>query len=248
MGCRLDWAGDWATRCEKESKLHPFNSFITLTYSEENVPWALKPTVDKRDFQLFMKRLRKEFGDGIRYFASGEYGDKTFRPHYHALLFNLDFPDKRLWRQVRGSTLYLSKSLDELWGLGFTSIGAVNFSTASYVARYVLKKLTGPARLHGQADPFVLMSRNPGLGSAWYDKFKNDVYPDGSILVGEARIRRPPPYFDRKWAKENWRGFMRLKAKRRLHAIKNISKSLPSALYAKQVITQQKVSQLKREI
>jgi hypothetical protein len=203
----LDWAADWALRCEKEAKSWPSNCFITLTYSDDELPvgGTTRSTVSKREFQLFMKRLRKEYGDGIRFFASGEYGDENDRAHYHALLFNHDFPDKLPWRLSRGNQLYRSASLERLWPFGFSTIGAVNFQTANYVARYVVKKLRGSLAQQQYADrepPFVLMSRNPGIGAAWFAKHASDVYPGGSIVYGEGRKRRSPRYFDKLHSRE----------------------------------------------
>jgi hypothetical protein len=203
LGCRLDWAADWALRCEKEAKCWPHNSFITLTYSDGELPIGAttRSTVSKREFQLFMKRLRKEYSDHeIRFFASGEYGDTNDRAHYHALLFNHDFPDKLPWRLSRGNQLYRSPTLERLWPYGFSTIGAVNYQTANYVAKYVVKKLRGSAAATQYFDrepPFVLMSNRPGIGAAWFAKYSGDVYPEGSIIYGEGRKRRAPRYFDK---------------------------------------------------
>lgn len=202
LGCRLDWAADWAVRCEKEAKLWPHNSFVTLTYSDEELPIgaSTRSTVSKREFQLFMKRLRKELGEGIRFFASGEYGESNDRAHYHALLFNCAFPDRMLWRQSRGNPLYRSALLERLWPYGFSTIGDVNYQTANYVARYVVKKLRGSLAQQQYADrepPFVLMSRRPGIGADWYERYSSDVYPEGTVVFGEGRRRRAPRYFDK---------------------------------------------------
>lgn len=207
LGCRLDWAADWALRCEKEAKQWPHNSFVTLTYSDEELPigGTTRSTVSKREFQLFMKRLRFELGDGIRFFASGEYGDTNDRAHYHALLFNCAFPDRVLWRQGRGHPLYRSPILERLWPFGFSTIGEVNYQTSNYVARYVVKKLRGSLAQTQYADrepPFVLMSRNPGIGASWFAKHSGDVYPEGSIIYGEGRKRRAPRYFDKLHSRE----------------------------------------------
>lgn len=222
IGCRLDWAGDWAARCEKEAKLYTHNCFITLTYGDDNLPIGAttRSTVSVRDWQLFMKRLRKAYPtNAIRFFACGEYGALNERAHFHALLFNHDFPDKRLWKPHPRHPLYLSERLQDLWGLGFTSIGAVTFQSASYVARYVVKKLTGKRSDYLDRDPpFVLMSRRPGIGSAWYDKFKDEVYPSGQLLVGEAKTRATPRYFDEKYRAENPDGHFKMKLERRLKA------------------------------
>lgn len=215
VGCRLDWAGDWAARCEKEAQLWERNCFITLTYDDAHLPigGSTRSSLSKRDFQLFMKRLRKEYGDGIRFFASGEYGPSTERAHYHALLFNHDFADKRLWKLSRGNALYVSSSLERLWPFGFSSVGAVTLQSAGYVARYVMKKLDGKMAEVAYADrepPFILMSRRPGIGFAWLEKFEVDVYgpgkdgvPRAELVVGDGRVRRPPRYFDEQF-KRTW--------------------------------------------
>lgn len=256
LGCRLDWAGDWAARCEKEAKLHSHNSFVTLTYDDDHQPigGSSRGTVSKRDFQLFMKRLRKaRFGNAkgeFRYFASGEYGDKTERPHYHALLFGCDFPDRELFSGR--AKLYVSAELQRIWGEGFCTVQAVNFATASYVARYVLKKVTveNHPDFTDRAEPFILMSRRPGIGSDWYDKYKADVYPAGHLVVGEGKMRRVPRYFDEKYKLENPAGYLTLKIKRRAHALSNADPTLnPSQqLYAKQETLKSKTSLLIRPL
>lgn len=172
VGCRLDRSRQWAVRCMHEAASHEKNCFITLTFSPEYLhvrsnQWSL----DVRDFQLFMKRLRKRFGKGIRFYHCGEYGemcsrcDRSFfycqcgvlrrpvlgRPHYHACIFGFDFPDKELFKITEtGSRLYISKALDELWTcpntkmpMGFSTIGDVTFESAAYVARYIMKKVNG---------------------------------------------------------------------------------------------------------
>jgi len=89
IGCRLDRSRQWAIRCMHEASLYERNCFITLTYSDEFLP--NDRSVNVRHFQLFMKKLRKRFGPNIRFYHCGEYGEKTSRPHYHALLFNFDY-------------------------------------------------------------------------------------------------------------------------------------------------------------
>ena len=104
IGCRLEYSKQWANRCLLENQYHESSYFITLTYDEEHVPRTYYPdpetgeafpalTLRKRDFQLFMKRLRKQTGQELRYFAAGEYGSKTMRPHYHAIIFGLKLDD-----------------------------------------------------------------------------------------------------------------------------------------------------------
>lgn len=106
-------------------------------------------TLDKRDCQLFMKRLRKYFGDiKIRFYLAGEYGDKTLRPHYHAILYGIsvdDFPDHQPFgTNDLGQPYYVSKKLENIWSLGHVLLADVSWQTCAYVGRYVTKKLSGP--------------------------------------------------------------------------------------------------------
>jgi hypothetical protein len=141
IGCKLEHSRQWAMRCMHEASLYEKNCFITLTYDEKHLPPDESLHLDH--FQKFMKRLRKEHGK-VRYYHCGEYGEKFQRPHYHALLFGFDFPDKTLFRIIPGGTkLYISNSLKSLWTFGHHTIGDVTFESAAYVARYCTKKLTG---------------------------------------------------------------------------------------------------------
>lgn len=194
-GCRLDQSKQWALRCVHEAQVHDENCFITLTYNNENLP--KDGSLNKRDFQLFMKRLRKKYGEGIRYYMCGEYGERYSRPHYHACIFGFDFPDKELWKNEKGVRLYRSKSLEILWEYGYSSIGEVNFETAAYVARYVRKKLNNKLDFvyEGKQKEFALMSRRPGLGRAWYEKYKGDCYPK-DFVTHKGKKLKPPRYYD----------------------------------------------------
>jgi len=236
INCRLNWTGHWATRCEKEAKLHESSCFLTVTYSPENLPTVFSPadgversTLLKSHHVAFMKALRNKFGAGIRFFACGEYGESSQRAHFHYLIFGLWPSDAKLWKVSRGkANLYVSKDLNEVWGKGFVTVQHLNWKACAYVAGYVVKKLTGPLAegaytQHGIAPPFLLMSRMPGIGSDWYDKYKSEVYPEGTVLVtgtGGAPVKRvAPPYFDAKFRQEDPEGFLRMKSRRRVAAL-----------------------------
>jgi hypothetical protein len=209
VGCRLSYSRQWAVRCVHEAQMHDNNSFITLTYSPEELmkrenPWSL----DVRDFQLFMKRLRKRYGKKVRFFHCGEYGDKNARPHYHALLFGHDFEDKKLWQVRDDVRLFISDELNELWPYGFSTIGDVSFQSAAYCARYVMKKITGDkaddhytwidpttGEVRPRSPEYCTMSRNKGLGHDWLMKYKSDVYPNDYVVVNGHEIK-PPRYYD----------------------------------------------------
>ena len=196
VGCRLERSRQWAVRCIHEASLYKDNCFLTLTYNDENLKTdSLVP----RDFVLFMKRFRKRFGAGIRFFHCGEYGSINKRPHHHAIIFNFDFPDKEFWKPNRGYPIYRSPSLEELWPFGYSSIGAVTFESAAYVARYIMKKITGDDAIEhyqGRIPEYVTMSRKPGIAYEWFRKYHNDVYPNDYIVLRDGIKSRPPRYYD----------------------------------------------------
>lgn len=194
IGCRLERSRQWAIRISHEASLYDHNCFITLTYMDKYCPSSL----DVRHFQLFMKRLRKKFGNGIRFFHCGEYGDLNQRPHYHACLLNFDFPDKNLYYVNNGYNYYLSESLSELWPYGIHLISDLTFDSAGYVARYVLKKLTGDAAAaYGdRRPPYVTMSRRPGIGRAWIDKYLEQTYNHDFLVINGHKCL-PPKFYDR---------------------------------------------------
>jgi len=200
VGCRLERSRQWAIRCVHEASLYENNCFITLTYNEENL--NDKSTLVKADFQKFMKRLRKKYGNNIRFFHCGEYGEKNQRPHYHACLFNFDFQDKELWSIRDNVKLYRSQTLQELWPFGFSTIGEVTFESAAYVARYIMKKINGDkAKEHyqGKQPEYTTMSRRPGIGKEWLNKYSSDVYPNDKIVVRNDLICKPPKYYDQQF-------------------------------------------------
>jgi len=209
IGCRYDKARMWALRCMHEASLYEKNCFVTLTYNNESLP--SDGCVHKDHLQKFMKRLRKKYGEGIRYYACGEYGEKLNRPHYHLCIFNFDFDDKDVLRagsysywngdvkvKPGGHRWYRSPSLEALWPFGYSSIGELTMESAGYVARYVTKKIVGDKRKEyygNMVEEFALMSRNPGIGSDWIKKYKSDVYPKDFVTVNGRRYK-PPRFYD----------------------------------------------------
>jgi hypothetical protein len=214
IGCRIDRSEQWATRCVHEASQHEDNCFITLTYNAENIPPDGGLRV--KDFQNFMKRLRKEVGK-VRFYHCGEYGDKGNRPHYHAILFGYNFPD---WIYLRdspsGHPIWTSPSLERIWGKGFVTIGEMTYESAAYVARYCLKKINGKGadqvneetglkpyeRFNSftgeivQVRPeYTTMSRRPGIGHSWISDYRDDVYPKDFTTIRGRKVK-PPKYYD----------------------------------------------------
>lgn len=195
-----------------EASLWPRNCFVTLTYGRDQLP-ALA-SLDHRDFQLFMKRLRKSSKSPIRFYMAGEYGPLNSRPHYHACLFNIDFPDQvPAGKSDAGEVFYNSPALDELWGLGKCSVQPLTRQSAGYCARYIMTKQLGQDAEKGLEvlDPetgeiqlkraeYNAMSRRPGLGAAWLAKFHTDVYPHDAVVVDGRKIK-PPKFYDRQLKK-----------------------------------------------
>lgn len=166
-----------------------------------------------------MKRLRKEVKTKIRFFHVGEYGEKNKRPHYHALLFGYNFPDKTLFTKSNGISLYTSEILQKLWPYGFSTIGDVTFESAAYCARYCLKKINGEqaedhynyinpetGELIKITPEYATMSRGNnypetdprhtrGIGYSWFQKYKKDVFPHDYIVVRDNLKISPPPYY-----------------------------------------------------
>jgi hypothetical protein len=207
IGCRIRRSCDWGIRCVHEASLYENNCFITLTYRDECLP----PNYElvHYDWQCFMKRLRDKFGNGIKAFMCGEYGEKYKRPHFHAILFNVDFDDKRIIAAKKDYVLYGSQTLDDLWMRGFTSVGTCNFTTAAYVAKYVTKKATGKAAFeeygYVSEDGEILLRKPPysqaprleGLGLQWLQQHIEDVFPRDYIVHSGARFPVPRYYFDK---------------------------------------------------
>lgn len=279
IGCRLERSRQWAIRCVHEGNLYDDNCFITLTFSPEALaerdnPWS----VDVRDFQLFMKRLRKRFcpknpyskkdepelynafhnKHQIRFFHCGEYGEENFRPHYHACLFNFDFPDKVPYKNVDGYTLYTSEILEELWPYGFCTIGDLNFETAAYTARYIMKKVTGDAakdhyvwiddetgEVHPRNPEYVTMSRRPGIGYNWFNKFSSDVY-SGDFVVMRGKKMRPPKFYDRKLEEDDELFFEIVKQQRQIDSAEFLDNNTDERLAVREELQQIKQNRVTR--
>lgn len=205
LSCRLDYARQWAIRCVHESKMWPNNTFITLTYDDQHLG---DNVLDYRDFQLFMKKLRKKLGDQrIGFFVTGEYGEKTKRKHWHAIIFNWEPPDKVYqFSNDRGDKVYTSAILDSLWEKGGTKVGDVTFESAGYCARYAAKKLAhGHDEMH-ELQPISKKSSKHAIGKAWLERFHDDVFNYGNLVINSGGQLRPVgdiPRYYLKWLQKH---------------------------------------------
>lgn len=258
IGCRLERSRQWAIRCTHEASLHPENCFITLTYDDQHLPEDL--SVNVRDWQLFMKRLRKRFGPRIRFFHCGEYGEKFGRPHYHACLFNFDFPDKQFWKTTNDNPLFTSKILNELWPFGFSSIGTVTFESAAYVARYVMKKITGDAaedhyewvhpstgEIFTRRPEYTTMSRRPGIGSRWLDNYRTDVYPHDYVVLRGVKMR-PPKFYDRQFEISHSETYRTVRMHRKWSGKEHADDNTPARLKVRETVQEARLQRLPRNL
>lgn len=215
MHCRLKTSQSWGLRVALESTLYPQNSFITLTYSPTFLP--KHSLLDYNAPVLFIKRLREQYGAGIRSFGCAEYGEQFARPHYHLCLLNFDFPDKKIignsqanWGKLkRENPVYSSQKLQDLWPFGHTTLGTLTLESASYVARYCTKKITGKDAPHhydfveqqyGEIitrppEKLICASRARGLGYPYYEKYGKYVRDHDKVNLN-GRSYPVPKYFD----------------------------------------------------
>ena len=258
IGCRLERSRQWAMRCLHEAQMHEDNSFITLTYDDEHLPE--NRSLDIRHFQLFMKRLRKKIGVKIRFYHCGEYGENFGRPHYHACLFGYDFPDKTLWKKSNEMPLYRSELLEGLWTFGYSSIGRVTFESAAYVARYIMKKITGDradthyewicpetGEIFERKPEYTTMSRRPGIGRQWLDAYHEDVYPEDFVVI-KGKKMRPPKYYDAQFEIVEPKLHRRMKSKRIITAKKRAGENTPARLKVRQSVQEKRLQQLPRNL
>jgi len=239
-GCRVSRSQQWAIRMMHESAMHSSSSFITLTFRDECLPPL--NSICRSDMQNFFKRLRRSLSHPIRMFYCGEYGDKTLRPHYHACVFGEDFSADRTKYKLTSlkHMLYNSPTLSAAWPYGHAVIGGLSFTSAAYVARYVMKKhygenanqhyaalcpdtghpLFSPPDADGVLAPvtrepeFAQPSLKPGIGFEWFQKYHADVYPADRCVV-KGKQMRPPRYYDTLLERMNPDLFSEIKLRRK---------------------------------
>lgn len=207
IGCRERRASDWALRVMHEASLYEDSCFLTLTYAPGHVPEH--GSLDHRDIQLFLKRVRKKFGP-VRFYMCGEYGPENGRPHYHMALFGVGFRlDRKVFgRSKSGMDYFESAELSALWPLGRATVQDLVAESASYVARYIMKKRLGEDAkdwydwidadgvVHPRRPEYGCMSLKPGVGYYWFKLYGRSVFPQDFVVADGGR-RQVPKYYDR---------------------------------------------------
>jgi len=253
----------WGVRCHHEAMMHPKNCFLTLTYDEQNVPEDYSVKLDH--FQKFMKRLRKKYPQKIRFLACGEYGEQKLRPHYHAVIFNHDFNDKKQITTRNDYPIYNSNELKTLWPQGSHELGTVTFKSSCYVARYCMKKIGGDiadehyyreSPVNGQYyrvdTEFCVQSK--GLGQSWFDKYKSDAFPADFLIIDGKKVKPPRFYLnqlkeddkDRLLADHNEKHA--IQTARRAHSRLHRADNTTARLDVRERVHEEKLNRLKRTL
>lgn len=162
LPCRTNKARVWTHRILLEQSMNESSVFATLTYDDEKLPED--GNLDKKELQKFWKRLRKSMPDRkIRYFACGEYGPQTWRPHYHAAIFGTSIQDQQ--------------QIEKSWQKGFVHVGDLTKDSARYMTGYILKnQFWQNESLEGRTPEFATQSRNPGIGALGIDKVADKLH------------------------------------------------------------------------
>lgn len=265
-------------RAVHEAQMYERNCFLTLTYNDEHLPAGRQLRLD--DVVRFNKRLRKWCRSELRADASesevlrsrvkimycGEYGPKDNRPHYHLIVFNADFGDKKLWTIRNGHKLYVSETLSSLWSdkkgepIGYSSIGNVTFESAAYVARYSMKKIKGKdgkdfTRVNFDEGskkwypvPGEFAHFSNGIGKTWFQKYSSDVFPDDFVVVRGNQKCGVPRYYDKLLEREDPLGFEQIKNRRRRVKRLPVVEATHTRLKAAEVIKKAQLSRLRRDL
>lgn len=216
--CREEQSRQAAVRITHEATCHTENAFITPTYDEANIPPYGSLRYD--DLTKFLKRLRKTYGP-LRYYAVGEYGDKSLRPHYHICIFGHAFIENRVIVQREPHLMWEQAALTKCWGLGRVRVGALTFETARYTASYVTKKLRSKQRyvrideesgeLIAVEQPRAFMSDN--LGKDWWIQYGHQL-EDRDYVIINGQKQKPPRAYDR------WLGEIKPQAVQKIKSVR----------------------------
>jgi len=203
LPCRLNNGREKAIRAYHEYKTSERGIFLTLTYDEANLE---SDRLIYEHFTTFMSRLRSwidynEPGTKIDRMVTGEYGEKNKRPHWHALIFNWEPPDKKLKNTTdRGDSLYTSEIISNLWEKGIHDFGDITLDSASYVARYAAKKLTHGKDQDHNYHPIHKTPQRRGMGRTWIEQNYKHTFQNGFIVLPNGELSKIPRYY-LDWAK-----------------------------------------------
>lgn len=257
IGCRLDKSREWSIRCYHESLLYSHNWFLTLTYDNENLDKKcgiyddelgkiVAYSLNKVEFTKFMKRFRKHYGKGIRFFHAGEYGDISGRPHHHVGVFNMNFKDLEVYNVEGDVKLYTSEKLNKIWRNGYCVIGELTIKSAAYIARYIMKKMFGKDAdeyYDGIEKEYSSCSRN--LGKEYYNKYGENFRRLDTITINGKKMPVPRAYD--KWFEEMDKELFELVKHRRRKKAKDREDGFERRA-VKEHIKRRKITSLQRRV
>ncbi|AXB22582.1 replication initiation protein [Alces alces faeces associated microvirus MP15 5067] len=180
--CKVQKAREWSMRCMLELPYWYDADFVTLTYDDEHLPE--NGSLVKKDLTDFFKRLRRDLEPlNIKYFACGEYGENTMRPHYHAIIFGVGLSERE--NKSLGCFYSDNNLIENNWPYGNVFNGQVTPNSCRYCAEYVFKKYNGKKKIEvydnlGLQQPFQVQSN--GIGKRYLDENMNDLFQRGYVL------------------------------------------------------------------
>lgn len=198
LACRIARRREWSLRLAHQMQFQPA-MFLTLTYNDVNIP--KNGSVSKRELQLFFKRFRKIFGEDIKYFSCGEYGEQSFRPHYHAIVFGVPIKryidyDKNYIQFKRGNHTYFSIA-SKFWTNGYVVATSCSIDTIQYVCGYVLKKIKGYEKeYHDRCLTLPFQLQSQGLGKQF--AFENAELIKSKLYLMYKGVKVSVPRYYRK--------------------------------------------------
>ena len=175
--CRMKRSRDWVTRLLNEKEYHKNCSFVTLTYSNENLPE--KFSLNHKDVQLCLKRIRHN-GFRFKYFIAGEYGEKTNRPHYHMIVYGMSVAESKV-------------QFEECWQKGYIHVGSVTDESCAYCSQYALKKQYKKDFYGDRKPPYLCVSK--GLGKQYAIDHANTIAKDLFFMKKGYKQSYPRYYF-----------------------------------------------------
>jgi len=261
--CRMDVARQWSVRAFHESLLTSASCFLTLTYSDDNLPH--NGSLVRADLDDFCKRMREHclrvLGVRIRFFGCGEYGERSLRPHYHLIVFGASFTDGTVCgRSGSGVDVLQSPTLDGLWGHGRAVFQSFNIYAAKYIAKYSLAKFDGDqaalllpvtdpdtGEVLMRVPPFIKRPSRPALGIPFLERFTEDVYAYDEIVLPDGTTTGRVEAYDRWLAERDPERFEAVKDARLRSAIAGYRPDEADRLRARGFIMDQALAQYSRE-
>lgn len=209
--------------------MHEQAAFITLSYNDKHLPQY--GSLQYADIHKFWKRERqrlwREKGIKLRHYTVGEYGDQSQRPHYHSCVFGYGYLENRLVIR-EAPLLWTTPELEKAWGLGYVSVGALDYTTASYTASYITKKLRSKQQyvrvdkesgeLIPLEQPRAFMSDN--LGKTWWEKFGKSLEENDWVIIN-GKQQKPPKAYDKWLTAKDENKARKIKEKRKEKALEN---------------------------